>query len=212
MAKKLNTLVNKYRIFLFDFDGVVIDSETVRIDAFKQALKEFNKQLIDDFILYHKENGGLSRYVKFERFKNITNSSETELSIWLKRYNHFCKTKMVNDQLLISETIGVIKKLKQKGLVTYLVSASDQSELQYLAEALNLRKYFKEIVGSPTEKSENIANILIKEKLNGYSKEDFIMIGDSINDYDAAKKNSIDFFGFGNELIKTKTSLTNAVP
>jgi phosphoglycolate phosphatase-like HAD superfamily hydrolase len=33
---------------------------------------------------------------------------------------------------------------------------------------------------------------------NAYTKKDVVLIGDSMNDYDAAKRNTIDFVGYNN--------------
>ena len=61
----LNT---KYKIFLFDFDGVIIDSNTVRENGFKKVLKKYPDDKIQKLLKYHNENGGLSRYHKFRYF------------------------------------------------------------------------------------------------------------------------------------------------
>ena len=47
--------------------------------------------------------------------------------------------------------------------------------------------------------------------LRDQEKIDYILIGDSINDFHAAQENFIDFFGFGNEKIKNKTNLINGI-
>ena len=62
-------------------------------------------------------------------------------------------------------------------------------------------KYFKSINGSPESKEEHIKKIIIK---GNYKKKEILFIGDSDNDYNAAKKNKIKFLGIINEFNNFK--------
>ena len=55
-----------------------------------------------------------------------------------------------------------------------------------------ISKYFKKVIGSPTNKKDAIKIILSNENIN---LDDSIMIGDSCSDYEAAKENNV-FFVF----------------
>lgn len=211
MVKKLNDLIGLYQVYFFDFDGVIINSDRIRVEAFEYALKNFNDKLISDFLNYHKENGGLSRYNKFDRFRNLTGSSDEDVINWLKLYNDYCKEKLIESSLLIKETLSMIKNLNKHNYKLYIVSASDQEELRFIVKSQNIDKYFNGILGSPTTKKENVSNLILHENKFGFSKKDYILIGDSINDFHAAQENFIDFFGFGNEKIKNKTNLINGI-
>jgi phosphoglycolate phosphatase-like HAD superfamily hydrolase len=83
----------------------------------------------------------------------------------------------------------------------HIVSGSDQSELRYLCKEMGIDIFFKSIHGSPTTK-----NTLVKEVIesNGYSKTEIALIGDSYNDYEAAKVNDISFFGYNNTMLIQK--------
>ena len=54
--------------YIFDCDGVILDSNKIKGNAFKHALKEFPDQCTDEFLKYHYDNGGLSRHLKFKFF------------------------------------------------------------------------------------------------------------------------------------------------
>ena len=81
----------------------------------------------------------------------------------------------------------------------HIVSGSDGKELNFLCEQLDLATYFSTINGSPTPK-----NKLVKGLLEEYSypKNKTCLIGDSINDFEAAEVNQIDFLSYNNEKIK----------
>jgi phosphoglycolate phosphatase-like HAD superfamily hydrolase len=75
--------------------------------------------------------------------------------------------------------------------------------LKFLCEKLGIFAYFKSIHGSPTNKNQLVENVLLS---NGYMKYETILIGDSINDYEAAKANNIDFYGFNNPNLASISS------
>ncbi|WP_252971035.1 HAD family hydrolase [Aliarcobacter cryaerophilus] len=81
-----------------------------------------------------------------------------------------------------------------------MVSGSDEKELNYLCKELGLIQYFKTIEGSPTCKNDLVKKILEKYK---YDPKECILIGDSINDYEAANINGIKFYGYNNEELRS---------
>ena len=81
----------------------------------------------------------------------------------------------------------------------FIASGSEEKELRLINESLQLSKYFLGIFGSPKNKIDIVKSIIQDNKLN---KNETILIGDSINDYDAAIKNDIRFFGYNNIKLK----------
>ena len=81
----------------------------------------------------------------------------------------------------------------------HIASGSEQEELRYLNEALGLSYCFRSIYGSPIAKIELVKNILDE---NSYKKDETVLIGDSINDFDAANKNGIQFLGYNNKELE----------
>ena len=57
------------------------------------------------------------------------------------------------------------------------------------------------ILGSPTEKKDNIATLLSDFK---WERSKSLYVGDSNNDLEAAKKNNIDFIGRSSGLVDWK--------
>ncbi len=112
------------------------------------------------------------------------------------------KTELTNKKYLIAETVEFIKQ-NYKKYNFHIVSGSDEKELNYLCKKLDLSKFFKTIEGSPTPKNELVKNIL--EKYN-YNSNECILIGDSVNDYEAAYLNKIKFYGYNNEKLKNKAN------
>ena len=198
----------KIKVILWDFDGVLINSNSIRDYGFEQVLKGYPRQQVEQLIQFHKTNGGLSRYVKFRYFfETIRGETLTDIHLnkLVNNFSAIMRKSLVNESLLITENINFIKNNFQKYNM-HIVSGSDQSELRDLCKALNISCYFKSIYGSPVPKNNLVSMTL--EKYN-YSKSECILIGDSINDYEAAKMNKISFEAFNNpELIKFNTYQT----
>ena len=194
-------MLNKYKIIFWDFDGVILDSNNIRTNAFIEIFKNFPKDQISDLVKYHIENGGLSRYEKIEYFfinilkKKIT---KEELLFYAKKYKLFILEHLVHKKYIINQTINFIKK-KESIFSMFIVSASDENELRYICRELELEHFFDAIHGSPRTKKNNIGDLI---KLNNLKTNEIVLIGDSLNDYEAAVFNKIDFIGFNNPKLE----------
>ena len=195
-------VVSDFKIILWDFDGVIIDSNLVREFGFREVLKEFDPEQVEQLIDFHNANGGLSRYVKFRYFyeeilrRPISESQVQELA---NRFSSIMVESLPNPELLIDETVRFIQEMHSKGKQMHIVSGSDGNELRALCEELDLSKYFLSINGSPTPKSALVKEIITGGKI---STSKYCLIGDAVNDYDAANQNEIQFFGYNNEGLK----------
>lgn len=182
---------------LFDFDGVIIDSMHVRDFGFRSILQGYETSLVERFIDYHRYNAGLSRYVKIRHFyeimlgESITEEKVNELA---EQFSQIMKDRLVTPDVLITETVDFIKNIYKK-IPLHIVSGSDEVELNFLCQQLELDKYFITIEGSPTPKNDLVHGIMKKHM---YDPSETILIGDSINDYEAAKKSDLFFVGFNN--------------
>ena len=188
------------KTIFWDFDGVILDSMKVRDWGFEQIFKSFKKEDIDRLLKYHRENGGLSRYVKIRYFfEELLSQSieEEEVLVYAEKFSRLMRKELINPSNLIVDSVKFIKN-NFKRYNFHIVSGSDQEELRFLCKELNINKYFNSINGSPTDKS-----ILIKNILNNHdiSLENCCLIGDSINDFEAALKNKIKFYSYNNKKI-----------
>lgn len=195
------SILNKYKILLWDFDGVIMDSNPIRTYGFQEVLKPYPAYQVKELIAYHKQNGGLPRYEKFRYFfEKIRNeqTDETAIKQLCEKFSSIMLQKLLNEDLLINDAVSFIKAKYQK-FTMHVVSGSDETELKQVCNALHLTKYFTSLVGSPTLKPELVKQVL--QNYN-YNKPDVAYIGDSINDYDAAKANNVDFYGYNNDSLR----------
>ena len=188
------------KVLFWDFDGVIIHSDAIRESGFRTVLMNYPKDQVDQLIDFHKQNGGLSRYVKLRHFFNVIREvdiNENEINRLASSFSEIMLRLLKNKSLLINETLHFIK-INHSKYNMHIVSGSDQTELRTLCSDLDLTPFFISIYGSPTPKSELVRDLILN---HNYSTKSCLLIGDSINDYEAAKENKIDFMAYNNEQL-----------
>lgn len=191
---------------LFDFDGVILDSMPVRDFGFREIFKKYDSKLVEELIKYHNINGGLSRFVKIKYFYEVLlgeSINDSKIYEYAGKFSEIMKIELTKEKYLISASVEFIKA-NNKNYNFHIVSGSEEKELNYLNEKQGLADNFITIEGSPTPKSELVKNII---KKYGYNEEETILIGDSINDYEACVANNIDFYGYNNLSLKEKSKV-----
>ena len=191
------------KCILWDFDGVILDSMEVREEGFRKVLASYADFQIEALLAFHRKNGGLSRYVKFEYFLEQViggKKNEEKIEQWAEEFSEIMRRSLTSKDRLIEEVINFIKKNK-KVYHMHIVSGSDGDELRFLCDKLEISEYFKSIHGSPTPKIELVRKLMDERD---YKPQETCLIGDSINDFEAATSNDIQFFGYNNTALKAR--------
>ena len=185
--------LEKYKTLVFDCDGVVLNSNKVKTDAFYQAALSYGEQAAQALVEYHVANGGVSRYKKFAYFLNTlapqhaAGVSGSTLEELIDAYaGHVLQGLLTCD---IAEGIHELRK-KNPNTNWLIVSGGDQAELRHVFAERGLAEYFDGgIFGSPDTKDE----ILEREISNGNIQLSALFLGDSKYDYQAASGAGLDF-------------------
>ena len=197
----------KIDTIFWDFDGVILSSHSIRELGFKVALEKYPQDQINALLHYHRANGGWSRYVKFTYFfqeirkENFTQEDVNQLAI---AYSKAVKSLLIDRSLIIDESMRFIKE-KGENYRMYVASGSDGKELNEVCKGLNIDKYFHSIHGSPEPKTEILKRIIEEQK---HRPSRCLVIGDAINDFDAAMDNQIEFLGFNNPEVEKLSTVT----
>jgi phosphoglycolate phosphatase-like HAD superfamily hydrolase len=182
--------LTQYQTLIFDCDGVILNSNRIKTQAFYDVSKIYGYKPAQTLKDYHIQNGGISRYKKFEYLLTeiLQKPIETqELNSLLSSFS-----KKVKNALLICEIAKNIKELrdKTKHAKWLIVSGGDQAELREIFKQRGLDGYFDGgIFGSPDDKITILKNE--KNKCNIIGKS--LFIGDSMYDYQAATTMHMDF-------------------
>jgi phosphoglycolate phosphatase-like HAD superfamily hydrolase len=194
-------VLSRYKYILWDFDGVILNSNPARTLGFKKVLEDFPNDQVEKLLDFHNKNGGLSRYVKFRYLYEVIRGEEVDehrIQDLANQFSLIMKQILTNPQLLIQDSVSFIQQNCSQ-IQMHIVSGSDRQELRFLCEKLGISNCFKSISGSPTPKTELVRYLVESEIID---PQITCLIGDSINDFEAANDNNIDFFGFNNpELI-----------
>lgn len=188
----MNERILNYDKIFYDCDGVILDSNKIKTEAFYKVALKYGSEKAEKFVKYHKENGGISRYKKIEHLlKIIVNDYTTE------SYDNSLLEfgSIVKQKLLVSKLVPGVRQFLEKynSIDSYVVSGGSQQELENTFEEKNLKDFFKHIGGSPSTKYEIIDSIIARQKTGNY-----LFIGDSRLDYEVAKHYKMDFiFIFG---------------
>ncbi|RAX59324.1 hypothetical protein CCZ01_00900 [Helicobacter monodelphidis] len=192
----------EFRAVIWDFDGVILDALPVRTEAFLYALREYSQEALEEFKCYHLQNGGISRFVKISHFfeKIIKQPCpETLKQKILSDFHRVVHERLFDSSLLIIDSISYIQE-HFSHLEFYIASGSEQEELRSLCDFLQISRYFKGIYGSPTPKVQWVEKIV---QNSVYDTKEFVLIGDSMGDYESARRNHISFLGYNNPNLKS---------
>ncbi|MDZ4384182.1 MAG: HAD-IA family hydrolase [Nitrospirota bacterium] len=190
----------KYRHLIFDFDGVLVESNEIRFAGFKLLFQDYPAGPVERFMQYARSNGGISRYEKiryfFERVYKTAPISDNEVTRLAMKYSELVKQQVIE----APPVNGAMEFLSQHaaGYDFAIVSGSDQEELREICRTRGIDRFFDEILGSPESKESNLSLLLSR---TGWERAACLFIGDSLNDLDAAQLNKMDFIGRSSGLV-----------
>lgn len=182
--------MRKYKTFVFDCDGVVLNSNAVKTSAFRSVAEEYGLENAAALVEYHIRNGGISRYRKFDYFlRNIVGTEVTPLALdsLVSKYAQQVRLGLLECE--IAPGLGELR-LKTTGIRWLLASGGDQAELREVFAARQIDRWFDGgIFGSPDSKEF----ILRREIANGNAALPALFFGDSRYDHVAATGAGLDF-------------------
>jgi phosphoglycolate phosphatase-like HAD superfamily hydrolase len=193
--------ISSYKSIIFDCDGVILDSNPIKTNAFYKVALAFGHDSATKLVEYHKGNGGISRYKKFEYF--ITNILEIELNrSLLETLTNSYSLEVMNELLLCSIAENFFTSSSSAfGSKWFVVSGGDQTELREVFACRGLLQYFDGGVhGSPKSKEDIIAQLITLKELTF----PVLFIGDSKYDYKVSQD-----FGFDFVFMSNWTEVTN---
>lgn len=179
-----------YCLWVFDCDGVILESNRIKTDAFREIALPFGEGVAEEFVSYHQRHGGVSRFEKIKfLFNNLIGDTYDQESIdeAVARFGAIVRRRLLEAPL----TRGIVELLEYipRDVRRIVVSGGMQEELREVFRARALDGYFDAIYGSPATKRE----ILERERAADLLDFPGIMVGDSRLDYEVALEFGLDF-------------------
>ena len=178
------------KIIIFDFDGVILDSENSHFIAFNEGLKNLNINISEDEY-YSKyisldDRGVITNVVND---KNISVTNE-EIDMIIKNKNDYFESRLIDNSKLFPGVEELIIQLS-KNFVLSIGSGANRSEIIKTLKNNNIYDYFEKIlsadeVNNPKPNPETYNRVL--DNINtDFNINEIIVIEDSPGGIEAAK-------------------------
>ena len=188
---------------MFDCDGVVLNSNQLKIQAYFDVAIEFgaNQTQAKALVDHHIALGGISRYPKFEYFlREIMHQVVTDDAMNALLNSFTTQVTRLLSTCEVSPYLNALK-LATKKSKWMILSGGDQAEIREIFKLRQLDTFFEGgIYGSPDNKDL----VLAREKDNGNIQFPALFIGDSQYDYLASTNAGLDFL-----FLSDWTDMTN---
>jgi phosphoglycolate phosphatase len=160
------------KLFLFDFDGVLVDSLAVYEKTVMDNLQKIHQPIIrnrEEFLELFDDNF-------YESLKN----KGIDLDVFMKASEDILAQVKIKDMKPFPEVAPVIEEL-HKNHCLIVVSSNDCASIKESLDFFNYDKYFKEILGSDFMFSKK-EKILYAAKEYHVALDDIYYIGDTTGD------------------------------
>jgi phosphoglycolate phosphatase-like HAD superfamily hydrolase len=179
-------------IFL-DFDGVVMDSMTLKLDAYCFAFEEFGfdrEKLREQQLRY----AGLSRSravpLMFEALAGRSMDAGSQQRV-LERFAEE-DIRLRPRMRLLPGVEAFFEEAGRRGVPLVVVTGTPQEVIDGTVDLFDLRRHFREVHGYPPPKAERLQDLLDR---HGLAPRETIYAGDAVMDQQAAAATGIPFVG-----------------
>ena len=176
------------KLVVFDFDGVIVDSNGSKFDCFLELATPFGPEALARLKAFLAERPYATR---FEVVESILESEEAVDSIsedeLLCRFSECSKARVL--KLQVTPALSALREADSRDWA--LVSATEEQDMQELARGLGIDNYFQAgIFGSPTTKVKHIREL---SEAYGLSGSEMVLFGDRVSDFQATMQAGIGF-------------------
>jgi phosphoglycolate phosphatase-like HAD superfamily hydrolase len=183
-------MANPLQVLILDFDGVVVESNDVKTQAFEHVFAQF-PQHANAMMAYHHEHVSLTRFAKFDHLAGLLNRPD-DAQLKAKLAADFSK-QVLAGMMRVPLVPGADAFLQWANtrFPVYLASVTPEPELKLILSERNLNAWFKAVYGCPPwTKPKAIIDVLLKEHVQ---PENALLVGDSAGDQLAANETGVKF-------------------
>jgi len=183
---------SKYKTLIFDCDGVLLNSNFKKSEAYKLAALVYgaSEDQANELVKYHIKNTGVSRYVKFKYFLTdimMEPYADKNFQFLIDALNkHVLK---ILNQCEVTADLDKLRKLTENQH-WMVMSGGDQNEVRTILAQKKINHFFNYgIYGSPDSKHE----IINHHQTINHEFMPALFLGDSKYDIETANKFGLDF-------------------
>lgn len=190
------------RCVVFDFDGVLVDSNAVKRQAYSDIFAHLGPSASGTA---HSVLHGDVDSDRLQLIRRILSTLRDEgarlppgslddlVTQYAERYNDICEEHAAT----CAEVAGASEAIERLGSAhaLYVVSATPEVPLRRIVERREWTRSFRDVLGRPRGKREHLRFVMEREGIQG---TDVVVVGDGQRDLDAARGAGARFVGVRN--------------
>lgn len=203
---KLGDVMAGKKLVFFDCDGVLLDSNGVKLAAVDHALAHYPQALRDRCKESFRLNFGRARHWHFEAFERLIAprgpAARDFVAASIARYEDYLRSHY-RCSAVVAGAPQLLALLQEQGVTCFVVSGGKEEEITEALSVSGIDRYMARIIGSPTAKIAAI-NALLEQ--HDCAAAQAVFLGDAIADAEAAIACKVPFiFVSGHALVDRST-------
>ncbi len=176
---------------IFDFDGVILDSADLKVDAFAKVYAGEAEEPIAAIMEYQQAHGGVGRREKFVYFEREVFGRAGDARSVQNLCDQYAATisEGMRNAVFIPGAEALLQACLGRARM-HVVSGMPQEELEEIVVERDLGRFFESLYGAPTTKTVAFRAIL---QATPIAPDRSIAIGDSTTEFDAAMETGVPF-------------------
>lgn len=194
------------RVIVFDFGGVIVPSEGIKVQGYSLIFSEFGEHVPIEAIEEARKEFAGGKGNRFDIIRSIfqrigSKNVDAHTEEYAMRYGKVVKERI--GMLEVNSDIHQILEQLYLHYPLYINSNNPDYPLKDTHCSLCIESYFKGIFGSSKKKVQNLQEIA---RLENARPKDILFIGDGGGDFSAAGEFGCGFIGISNEVNDWKAS------
>ncbi len=158
-----SSLITDETILVFDKDGVLFESEEIKLQVFEELFEEHDESK-DEIYRYNRDTVGIPREIKFRHIcRSILklDFSEEDIRNYITRLKEILKDKLANAPLVGGVTEFLYER---RNNLKFVCSVAPMAEIESQLVHNNLLEHFEAYFGFPRSKSKGFG--LLKSEIS----------------------------------------------
>ncbi|MFF9028690.1 HAD family hydrolase [Streptomyces iakyrus] len=191
MTDRLLDWLSGHDTVVFDLDGVLVDSNEVKVACMRSALSDFGDALVEDFLREFRRTFGRSRREHFAAFHRDRLGGSDEgpgFEEFLARYSgHYAEliAERYRQAPLCAGAAELVRALQGRGTPLHVATGTLTAEAENVLATAGLASAFTSVRGGERAKAQRLGEILRETEATAAARRT-VLVGDSRQDLLAA--------------------------
>jgi phosphoglycolate phosphatase-like HAD superfamily hydrolase len=193
---RFEDVLGAYQVVVLDLDGVIVDSNELKVDCVRAAFADHPGDLVEDFTAEFRRTFGRSRREHFAAFHHVGAERGLvgpDFEAYYERYAGAYAALLAERYPrvpLCAHAERLVTSLSARGVSLHVATGTLTAEAVGVLEGNGLLGAFDSVLGGEQRKSLWLAQILAR---TGAGAAEAVLVGDSRQDALAADEADVDF-------------------